>query len=217
MAAPADPFQLLHYNMVHTHDTFKRGCDIILSHLQAPPKDDLKNFLGYCGAWATAIEHHHDAEEAIVFPFLNTKMDFSGETEQHRVIHYSLEDLHTMIKEAQTDLSKFDVEKMKMQMIALKEPLYTHLDEEVEHIPANKMKEAGFAEHEVVAMIADLGKYARSHGDPFVSIPYMCSHTPTDIKPFWPPIPWILRKLIVPYIFAKKHSGYWKYSPYDMS
>lgn len=50
-------------------------------------------------------------------------MDFSGETEQHRVIHYSLEDLHTMIKEAQTDLSKFDVEKMKMQMIALKEPL----------------------------------------------------------------------------------------------
>jgi hypothetical protein len=50
-------------------------------------------------------------------------MDFSGEADQHKVIHAGLEELLTMIHEAQTDLSKFDPEKMNTKMIALKVPL----------------------------------------------------------------------------------------------
>ena len=50
---------------------------------------------------------------------------------------------------------------------------YAHLDEEVEHVIGTKVKEAGFAEPDVVAMLANLEKYARSHGDPFVLVPYM--------------------------------------------
>jgi hypothetical protein len=44
------------------HQTFKRGYDIILSHLKNPPSEDLQNFLGYCEAWAVSIEGHHDSE-----------------------------------------------------------------------------------------------------------------------------------------------------------
>lgn len=82
MAAPTDPYALLHYNMVHgtelnlhvlssgvsnsrlliAHQTYKRGYDIILSHLKNPPSNDLQNFLGYCEAWAVSIEGHHDSE-----------------------------------------------------------------------------------------------------------------------------------------------------------
>jgi hypothetical protein len=50
-------------------------------------------------------------------------MDFSGEADQHKVIHAGLEELLTMIHEARTDLSKFDPEKMSTKMTALKEPL----------------------------------------------------------------------------------------------
>ncbi|KAF5385012.1 hypothetical protein D9615_001028 [Tricholomella constricta] len=217
MAAPQDPYELLKYNMIHAHDTFKLGYTTILSHLESPPKDDLNNFLGYCQAWALAIDSHHDSEEQVVFPFLNEKMDFSGEREQHEAIHKDLERLLAMLFDAKADPTKFDAAKLRDLMVAFKEPLYTHLDEEVDHISASKLKDAQFAERDVLNMIGKLESYAKSHGDPFLLVPFMRSHTPAAIKDTWPPMPWVLRKLVVPYILAKKHSGYWKYSPYPMS
>jgi hypothetical protein len=44
------------------HQTFKLGYDVILKQLANPPTNDLQNFLGYCEAWATSIEHHHNSE-----------------------------------------------------------------------------------------------------------------------------------------------------------
>ncbi|KAF8079200.1 hypothetical protein FPV67DRAFT_1467856 [Lyophyllum atratum] len=217
MATPTDPYELLAYNMINAHDTFKLGYDIILSHLESPPQADLQNFLGYCEAWALSIESHHASEEEVVFPFLNERMDFSGEAEQHGVIHESLGKILATILESKADSSKFDGAKLREAMVAFKDPLYTHLDEEVEHISASKLKEAQFPEQDIVAMIKKLESYAKSHGDPFLLVPFMRSHTPAAIKDVWPPMPWVLRKLVVPYMLAKRHSGYWKYSPYAMA
>jgi hypothetical protein len=47
------------------HETFKLGYDSILPRLDSPPTNDLKNFLGYCEAWADSIDDHHTAEGAI--------------------------------------------------------------------------------------------------------------------------------------------------------
>ncbi|KAG6901359.1 hypothetical protein C0995_012972 [Termitomyces sp. Mi166 len=208
MAAPKDTYALLQYNMIHAHDTYKLGYDTILSHLGSPPKDDLKNFLGYCGAWALSIESHHASEEEVVFPFLNQKMDFSGEKMQHELIHASLDRILGLIVAAQADPAKFDAVALKNMMTELKEPLYTHLDEEVKHISASNLKTAQFEENDMKAMVERLESYAKSHGDPFLLIPFMRSHTPAAIKDTWPSMPWILRKLIIPYVLAKKHSGY---------
>lgn len=83
MAFPIDPFEQLHYNMVrglpssraviHTrnshrslaHHTFKLGYSIIIQNLEESKdaiEKDLPNFLGYCQAWATSINVHHDSE-----------------------------------------------------------------------------------------------------------------------------------------------------------
>ncbi|RDB19400.1 hypothetical protein Hypma_013483 [Hypsizygus marmoreus] len=217
MATPKDTYELLQFNMINAHDTYKLGYTIIMTQLETPPKDDLKNFLGYFEAWVVSVIGHHDTEEEVVFPFLNQKMDFSPEIEQHRVIHDTLHVLLPLIEEAKADPSKFDAEKLKKIMIDFKDPLISHLDEEVEHISAAKMKEAGFAEADILAMLGKMESYAKSHGDPFLLVPYMRSHTAAEYKDTWPPMPWILRKLVIPYVLAKKHSGYWKYSPYAMS
>ncbi|GLB43618.1 putative hemerythrin HHE cation binding domain containing protein [Lyophyllum shimeji] len=215
--APTDTYELLQWNMINAHETFKLGYDTILKHLETPPKDDLSNFLGYCEAWAQSIESHHASEEEVVFPFLNGKMDFSGEAKQHEAIHGSLEKLLDMIVEAKSKPAEFDAPKLREMMTALKEPLYTHLDEEVEHVSGARLKEAQFAERDVKVMLDRLNAYAKSHGDPFLLVPFMRSHTPGAIKDTWPGMPWILRKVVVPYMLAKRHSGYWKYSPYSMS
>ncbi|KAH0591376.1 hypothetical protein H2248_001454 [Termitomyces sp. 'cryptogamus'] len=210
-------YALLQYNMIHAHDTFKLEYDTIVSHLDSLPKDDLRNFLGYCEAWALSIELHHTSEEDIVFPFLNQKMNFSEEKAQHELIHANLDRILSLIVAAKADPTKFDSCALRDIMNDFKETLYTHLDEEVKHISASNLKTAQFEERDVKAMVERLETYAKSHGDPFLLVPFMRSHTPAAIKDTWPSMPWIVRKVVVPYVLAKKHSGYWKYSPYSMS
>ncbi|KZW02261.1 hypothetical protein EXIGLDRAFT_735740 [Exidia glandulosa HHB12029] len=207
--------EMLQYNMIHAHNTFKFGYDIILKHLDNPPTNDLPNFIGYCEAWAISIVGHHDAEEEVVFPFLNRKMDFHKEQDEHKVIHDTVDAILTFLTAAKADPSKFDAAHLKQILVEFREPLYSHLDEEVEHIaPANMTV---FDKKELLELNASLDKHAKSHGDPFMLVPFMRSHTPPELKDSWPPMPWVLRKVVIPYVLARRYSGYWKYAPYAMS
>lgn len=140
------PSELLHWNMVHAHKTFKAGFDSILGHLANPPTHDLTNFLGYCEAWAQSIGCHHDSEgalcltpvflsdrtantfpEEVVFPFLNRKLDFSGEVEEHKAIHAKLDEILAYIAEVRADPTKFDAAKLKASMDDFRTPLVCEL------------------------------------------------------------------------------------------
>ncbi|KAK7685704.1 hypothetical protein QCA50_011048 [Cerrena zonata] len=55
-AAPEGTYDTLQWNMIHAHDAFKLGYDMILKILENPPNNDLANFLGYCLAWASSVE-----------------------------------------------------------------------------------------------------------------------------------------------------------------
>lgn len=73
------PYELLHWNMIRgmcllvlashpclitlaAHHAFKLGYDKIIDVLANVPMNDLKNFLGYCEAWALTLQDHHDCE-----------------------------------------------------------------------------------------------------------------------------------------------------------
>ncbi|KAJ3569698.1 hypothetical protein NP233_g4877 [Leucocoprinus birnbaumii] len=236
MPFPTDPFEQLHYNMVRAHQTFKLGYSSIIKNLDDPKAttEDLSNFLGYCQAWVTSIAHHHDSEvepmlnwkyrlfmnliqEEVVFPVLNQKMDFAPEKEAHEAIHKNLDDLEAVLLEAKADTTKFNATQIKEQLEQMKETLFSHLDEEVEHIKSEELKKAGFNETELKELNQNLEKYAKSQGDPFLLVPFMRAHTAPEFKDFWPPMPWVLRKLVIPYVLAKRYSGYWKYAPYSVS
>jgi hypothetical protein len=58
------PNKRFQYNMIQVHKILKMGYDIIVSHLDNPPTDDLANFLGYCQSWADTIDNHHNSEGA---------------------------------------------------------------------------------------------------------------------------------------------------------
>lgn len=53
---------MLKLRRTEAHETFKLGFDNILALLDTPPTNDLKNFLGYCEAWAVCLEQHHASE-----------------------------------------------------------------------------------------------------------------------------------------------------------
>jgi hypothetical protein len=56
------PSAQLQYNMLQVHTFLKLGYTNILAHLDRPPRDDLRNFLECCEAWAYVIAVHHDTE-----------------------------------------------------------------------------------------------------------------------------------------------------------
>ncbi|KAJ7741424.1 hypothetical protein DFH07DRAFT_838041 [Mycena maculata] len=215
MAYPTDPYEALQYNMANTHDTYKLAYKTIIPHLDKPPLDDLDNFLGYCRAWASSIVGHHDSEEDVLFPFLNTKLDFSTEIKQHVVVAEGLTGIIKFIDEAVGDHSKFDSAKLKDMMEALSGPLFEHLDEEVVDLAPEKLKV--FTPEELKQAGKGLMVYIRAHSDKYVTLPFMRCHTPPELKEIWPPFPWIVKRLVVPWFLAPTHAGYWKYAPYSVS
>ncbi|KAK7044583.1 hemerythrin domain-containing protein [Favolaschia claudopus] len=217
MSYPTDPYVSLQYNMANTHDLYKLGYKTIMPHLEPEktPLDDLNNFLGYCRAWASSIVGHHDSEEEVLFPFLNTKLDFSTEIEQHVHVAKGLTDIINYIDAAVADHSKFAAAELKDMMVSLSGHLFEHLDEEVEDLAPEKLKV--FTPEELTQAGKDLMVYIRAHSDKYVTLPYMRCHTPPELKEIWPPFPWIVKRLVVPWILAPKNAGYWKYAPYPVS
>jgi len=216
MAYPTDPYVALQYNMEHTHNLYKLAYKTILPHLEPEktPLNDLDNFLGYCRAWATSIVGHHDSEEEVLFPFLNTKLDFSHEIEQHVRVAEGLTGIIAYIDQSTADHSKFDAAKLKEMMESLGGHLFEHLDEEVADLAPEKLKV--FTAEELTKAGKDLMVYIRAHSDKYVTLPFMRCHTPPELKEIWPPFPWIVKRLVVPWMLAPKNAGYWKYAPYPM-
>jgi hypothetical protein len=156
---PTDVMKQPHWHMVHctcpslsttlvrkltrlaAHACLKTGFESIERHLASPPMDDMLNFFGYCEAWASVLEIHHDSEvrlhfrpvravltlrarqEVAAFPVLNTKMDFSGELAQHEVIHAFLDKFSEALRRGKEDPASFDAAVVKTAMEDIKEPL----------------------------------------------------------------------------------------------
>lgn len=210
MPIPTDPRSLLHWNMVNVHQAFKLGLDNISKQLVSPPQSEkeLRNFIGYCLAWCKSINSHHDSEEKIVFPLLNTKLDFSREAEQHQVIHAKLDTVDAYLSAALASRSpgnEFSAPKLKQMLDELRGPLVAHLDEEVADILPGKLEV--FSDQELIDMDKALEKYVKANDDPFLVLPFMMGHTTTETKAEWPPFPWLLKKILIPYVFGMKHSG----------
>lgn len=62
-----------------------------------------------------------------MFPFLNRKLNFSQEVEEHKVIHAKLDEILGHLTAAKADPSKFDAPKLKSMMDDFRDPLVRQL------------------------------------------------------------------------------------------
>ncbi|KAF7986599.1 hypothetical protein HWV62_26378 [Athelia sp. TMB] len=200
-----DPYNRLQFNTYHIHTVLKLSLENILIHLQKPPTDDLANFLGFCKVWADVLEGHHDTEEMILFPFLATKLDMSSEIEQHKVIHDALMKFNSYVIVAQADTAKFDALKMQQALVALKDPLFEHLDEEVEHLTPENLHV--FTATELNAIWDKLEHHAHTRGDPWLELPFILRHLTPDVKAVFPDMPWVVKNVLTPWGFHWRYRG----------
>jgi len=69
------------------------------------------------------FSHFLFAQEEIVFPFLNQKMDFTPEKEAHEVIFKGISALVALLEEFKADPTKFDPSQIKASLEQMKQPL----------------------------------------------------------------------------------------------
>jgi hypothetical protein len=70
-----------------------------------------------------------------MFPVLKKKMDIERIQQQHVPIHAGLEEIFTHIRTARVDTSKFDAQKLREQMLSLREPLVSPFRSSTYFIP----------------------------------------------------------------------------------
>ncbi|KAK9458608.1 uncharacterized protein V1516DRAFT_682152 [Lipomyces oligophaga] len=211
-ALPASVYARQQFAMKVIHITFEKGFENIISLLDKPPSDDLYNFIGYTRTWAISLLAHHQTEDEVLFPKLQEKLDFSVEVTQHEVIHDVCTKYIRASTEMQQDTSKFDPAKLKSILLEHKDVIFNHLNQEVADLDPERMKV--FTEQEIADLTKAVNKQSKK-SDPFTIFVYMRCHTPPEYKGF-PPLPWFVRSFLVPWVFASKYSGYWKYAPYDL-
>jgi len=207
---PLDIFTDAQLQLMYIHAALKAGCQSIIDHLETPPLHDLRNFFGYCEAWAMTVQHHLEVEDNIIFPFLSQEFDMSAETDELETIQSSLTVIIQIIHSARAYRPCFNPTQLRKSVASVQEILCQHLDDELARF--DKENVALFEEAEVGAMMIDAEKYAQSLGDATIRVPFLRSHTSAVFKVARPSTtPWLVRKTR-----SLRHLGYWKYSPYSV-
>ncbi|PVG00330.1 hypothetical protein CPB86DRAFT_782658 [Serendipita vermifera] len=101
-------------------------------------------FLDLVDDFRIHLTTHHDIEEAHVFPRLATRMPEFRPNEKHKnshkKIHDGLDRVEIVVKEFKENPSSYKPEVLREALDSFREPLYTHLAEEVESLSAENMR-----------------------------------------------------------------------------
>ncbi|KAG8788385.1 hypothetical protein FRC15_004665 [Serendipita sp. 397] len=95
----------------------------------------LRQYLRFVDEFREHLTLHHDIEEMHVFPKLAKKMPEFRANERHKkshkLIHDGLDRVEAAVKGFREDNSSYNPVEMRAALDSFREPLYTHLAEEV--------------------------------------------------------------------------------------
>ncbi|KLT40565.1 hypothetical protein CC85DRAFT_277466 [Cutaneotrichosporon oleaginosum] len=116
----------------------------------------LKGFLRESYNLVVHLGNHHAIEEAYIFPLLAHKHPAFREGAEHKAdhaaIHDGLERYQQFLRASMMDESKYSPEKMREILDSFREPLFRHLDQEVEDLKPETLWKHGFTLDEVRRM-----------------------------------------------------------------
>ncbi|KAG8927456.1 hypothetical protein FRC01_007468 [Tulasnella sp. 417] len=111
------------------------------------------SFLSYCNQVINFVHHHHSIEETIFFPWLETKLGegaMGGNVEGHEKFRAPLATFEELLANLRGGEATWDLETFRKSLYDLVEVLRPHLEEEIEtlrpeklkdHVPADEFKE----------------------------------------------------------------------------
>ena len=86
------------------------------------------------------------------------------------------------------------------------------LKAEIGYLDPAKVRATGLPVAKIEQMNGVTEKHLQNEVDPFTYLVHGCLHVPPTLAEF-PPIPTLVRKVLVPWVFYWKHRPLWKYVP----
>lgn len=127
--------------MALAHNGILRGLNSISLQATHIPSHDLvavRDFLTYCQCWCESMHHHHDAEEAVFFPTIETVSGVQGlmqaNVEQHRAFTPGFDRFHEYCRTCPP--ANYDGHKLVNLIQDFAEPLTGHLHDEIDTLRA---------------------------------------------------------------------------------
>ena len=62
-----------------------------------------------------------------------------------------------------------------------------------------------FTDEEITTSLASINKQIMGRASPWIDLPYALAHTPPTSP--WPPLPWLVKKVLGPHVFGRKYAG----------
>lgn len=120
--------------MAHLHNCIIIGINCIYlqaAHVKAT--EDVKDFLFFVKAWCSFVKHHHDVEEELVFPQLESFTDkpgcMSANVAQHAIFEPGLHELADYSEKISP--SEFSATKVRSLIDGFADALRNHLKSEI--------------------------------------------------------------------------------------
>jgi hypothetical protein len=212
-----DNYFKIKFIMERAHDTFIVGFKNVAKQIDENSDDhqkDLSNWLGYVNSLITSLEHHHQTEEKIMFPFFQKHgITFEQEIEQHQQLHKDLDKIKIFLAKSKNNPSFYDSKILKDLFHETEVNLFVHLENEVADLDRTKL-EPHIRSDDIKDLISELDKEAKN-ADPFIIPIYMQCHTTPEYKN-WPEFGSFMYYIVLP-MLSLKYRGYWKYAPYNIA
>ncbi|PYI10978.1 hypothetical protein BO78DRAFT_426050 [Aspergillus sclerotiicarbonarius CBS 121057] len=130
------------------HDHFRMQWNVLFAaaNTSTRPMDmSLRSYLKLCLEFCHGLEIHHRIEKTRLFPLLATRMSAfrkkSSLIQQHKSIHKGLDNLEVYAQNCLQGAADFQWSEVKGILEQFGPTLWQHLDEEVEELGADKLRE----------------------------------------------------------------------------
>ncbi|KAG8818298.1 hypothetical protein FRC17_010883 [Serendipita sp. 399] len=236
---PRDPYVKARWTMSGVHAFITDSLQNIYQLADKIPKHQEQDFAFFVFCATQSIEHHHHLEETYVLlgislppllPNLVPRLEPEFKTE--------VLDEHAAFAKALTELDEYamammgvqkgkkygltvpipnatkepyDGQKIKRLLETLSVPLFTHLQHEIAWLEPDRIRASGVPLSRFAEIDALIDQHIQEELDAPSSLVFSLYHSPPYSQS--PDLPWILKKVIVPWLMYWKHRRCWRWFP----
>jgi len=215
-SAPSD---VMAQSLILIHTALRRSLETIVRVSAAPvPEGDRADFAEFCGRFTRFLHTHHDGEEKIIFPKLTEVAAraslpayaslVAGWRADHEKLLGRLSAFETATAQFRTGGS---CETLHRTADEVRNVLFPHLDAEESALDGAALAKLLQAD-EVLALEVASSKHGQRVGGPSVLMLLVHSLTDDEQKFHFAGMPWLVRKLLLKRIWARRFRGCLKYA-----
>ncbi|PVF94253.1 hypothetical protein CPB86DRAFT_789234 [Serendipita vermifera] len=223
--APADLFERAQWTMSNAHLLIVDSIQSVYDQADTIRENQQAAFVQYSYICQQSLHHHHWFEETIAFPMLEPEFKCDV-LEEHALFSEAMDRWEKYLEEL-LGLEKgeggkavpvkgkaratYDGKRMKKCIEDLSGPLFTHLQHEIDWLAPEKIRACGLPLSKLEQLEASSEHHFQNETDPFTSGVWSVIHARPGS--YFPPMPWFVKKILMPWVFCWKFRAAWQFAP----